>query len=447
MSLDIRDANGIFVPSAYDIAQTKSIALAEEEFHRQTGGGIFPGKTTPSPIVTVTCNAKSDPNRISAALDHLKSLGANAVIMRSTADVKFAIPKAIANKLLIYATDVPTASVTGSQGMLFHSMSNLTTTLGPAVSYYIGQMEVKRKAEGPLAGGPGANLKVAYLSTSFAPWKVMSDYVAKSAIFNGKLANVQPDDFLRIETADAQEDGVAIDFQRYAEKLVAFKPDIIVVIAGSQSLSEYIGRIEATWPNGVPRPHYIMGPEERDSNAMHAVVSGNEMLRKRMSGISPKTLQATDANLLAFRARYKARYLKETVDDGGGESAYEAYYALAYANIDAILNPTNVSQKITGDDLAASLKQLRSAENSVIIDIGPATITQGLERLRAREKVDLRGILSELEWDNQTLAPTIDAAQYCPIYVDGKFAFGQAFAWDYKKKATYAPFDPSGCNW
>lgn len=446
MSLDIKEADGTLVPSPYDIAQTKSIALAEEEFQSQTGGIVFPGKTERSPIVTVTCNAKSDPNRISAALDHLKSIGANSVIMRSTVDVKVAMTKAIANKQLIYATDVPAASITGSQGLLWHSMSDLTTTIGPAMSYYINQMETKRKAEGPLAGGAGANLKVAYLSTSFAPWKVMGDYVAKTATFNGKLANAQPNDFMRIETPDAQE-GATIDFQQYVQALVAFKPDVIVMITGFHSLTEYTGRIEAAWPNGVPKPQYIMGPDELDYDRMDTLVNGNEALRKRVSGVSGWTLEATDANLLEFRARYKARYLKETVDDGGGESGYEAYYALAYANIDAINNPTNVSKKITGEDLAVSLKALRSSPEATIVDFKPTSITQAIERLRTRQRIDLRGIYSELEWDDQTGAPTIDAAHYCPVYHDGNFDFGLAFIWNYKSKAVYAPFDPSGCDW
>ncbi|MFO0666911.1 MAG: hypothetical protein U0174_23370 [Polyangiaceae bacterium] len=444
LPMDQKQPDGTTAPDEFWTEMANATELFRREWQSTTNGILVGPRQDPQPVVTFTCNTKGDPAKALASVDFLASIGVPAVMVGQHIEAKVILSKLVQNNMFAFCSNCYGADFTAAEtkGLLYHDYPDEPSSIAPLAKIWVKEMETRRKAANQVANPP--NLRVAYMSTDTTILQLRAKGVIDAIEFNGKPARQQPNDFLQITTVKPG-DGI-INWDTEVAKLVPFKPDLIFLAFGDATATDIIPRIEATWPNGVPKPHYIVGATEYLPDLLGNLLIGKPDLMKRLVGIGTAAPASTDDNYFAYLDRSKAAFGKEPSADAN----YEMGYVLANAMVAAVNDPQTLFGKMTGKDIARNIGFVVDQQSTHVINTTPSQIKEGVNFLKVRPITSIKqlGIYSEFDFDPATGIQKFDASLWCPqMDENNKFVLSDVIYYQYKTKSLDKPFDPLDCKW
>lgn len=442
--LELKSGDGTFEPQLYDRDAVTSIKMAADEWIAETGGGIAMGGAAKlQPIVPIICNSRGEKTRVENSFAHLNQLGVKSVIMRTNPDVKAGFQAATTNGMLVYCSDCLTEAFEGdlTQNLFYNSGLSLVASFTTPMKLWLSSTEQRLRKAGPLTNG--SNLRVTHLGNATLGNKRFGDALEGAFEFNGKSTLQNGTDWLRIETPD-ESISTDIDFGKYADQIVAAKPDVIISILGLSFWTQYLPAIEAKWPAGVKKPVYIVGTDElANPPRMTSAIGSDEDLRKRVTGLMPAAPPETTSNVNQFIQAYKRQNNQETPRSIRG---YESFYAVAYANAAALTSPplnTNL-QDFGGKDIGKGFSVLREGTTQ---DFKASKIKFGMAELRAGRSLDLVGLASSLDWKPPSNTVLTDVIVACPTRSGENLVVSPSEVFSAASQSVTIEFNPTVCNW
>jgi len=383
-------------PLPYVDRVRRAADLAVKDFEAQHPGGVFmpDGKTRPFGIVHCDSNFHA-PGAQEAFTQLVDGVGASALIVGADADLAAIASQVTARQIAVACSDCVAPLPAGP--LAWRILPRLALE-APMAAWRVGQLESEIKA-GP---NPPAQLKVAvFMVEGRAPDDYYAALTAKLR-FNGKSVLENGANFLALQTDDPRVK--AIDHAAVASQLVAFEPDVIVVVMGDDFSSFYLDLIESKWPAGKRRPSYIL-TELNYGASMFLSSLDDPARRKRVSGTRPAVSPAFDANIESFSTRYLPANNFQQPD--GNYTGFESFYALALAVLAA-----RTQLLLDGPHISAGFERLRGG--TTLIDFRPDRL--GLARnllANPNERIEVRGLWSELDWNASTRDFDNDVGMYC----------------------------------
>jgi ABC-type branched-subunit amino acid transport system substrate-binding protein len=180
------------------------------------------------------------------------------------------------------------------------------------------------------------------------------------------------------------------DQQTLVNEYLAFLPDIIVLAGTAEAISQVMVPLEAAWPAGAPRPHYVSIDSVKVPELITAA-TGNDDLRQRVrgTGITPSPASAGVYN--AFKLDYQVAYPGSSIISGMGP-AYDATYAIAFALA------SKKHEAVSGHAIKDGLRKL--AGGDMMIELGPTRVLSAFQKLADGEAIDARGTFTSLSWSD-----------------------------------------------
>jgi ABC-type branched-subunit amino acid transport system substrate-binding protein len=256
---------------------------------------------------------------------------------------------------------------------------------------------------------------------------------------------------MALARGEAREDSYPPDSTDHSAQVAAylsFRPDIIVVVGAAEAVKYFILPLEAQWPIGQPRPHYIAIDSTKTPDLI-AAVTGNDSLRQRLRGTglssTAETSPVLSAFQLAFGQRWKdARGNPAPATTSGMGSAYDAVYTIALA----LVGKTNADAA----SLVSGMTSLSNNPEPCAYDsagvIAPCfavtdhsrTLYNNMGALLQNKKVTEIGTSGRLEWDSEGAKSSGVIEMWC-IGTDPspKFDTAQMF-YDVKTQAITGTF-------
>lgn len=444
LPMNQKQPDGTTAPDAFWTEMANATELFRREWQSTTNGIPVGAQQARQPIVTFTCNTFGDPNRALLAVDFLAGIGVPAVMLGQHVEAKVVLPKLVQNNMFAFCSNCYGADFTAAEtkGLLYHDYPDEPSAISPLAKIWMKDLEARRKAANQVANPP--NLRVAYMSTETTILQLRAKGVIDALEFNGKPARQQPNDFLQVTTVKPG-DGI-INWDAEVAKLTAFRPDVIWLAFGDATATDIIPRIEATFPVGAPKPHYVIGATEYLPDLLGDLLIGKPDLMKRIIGIGSIAPASTDENYFAYLDRSKAAFGKEPQADAN----YEMGYVIANAMVAAVNDPLTIFGKMNGKDIARNIGFVVDQQSTHVINTTPSEITKGVDFLKVRPITSIKqlGIYSEFAFDPATGVQKFDASLWCPtIDGDGKFGLTDVVYYQYKTQSLDKQFDPADCNW
>jgi hypothetical protein len=193
------------------------------------------------------------------------------------------------------------------------------------------------------------------------------------------------------------------------DKIMEFKPHIIVSTGGDEFVREIMSNVEAAWPYLVgseqPPPFYVLSPFHVTSYSRYPEEFAMPGLLERIAGIN--IAAAEDTTLYdQYLRRLLAANVGATYPLDGAENFYDAVYFLLFAAA-AAGNP----QVLSGTTVAQGMTRLLEGPR---YDVDPAQIPQILGYLKAPgNRLSLYGTLGPPDFDPQTGARAGLGSVYC----------------------------------
>lgn len=187
-------------------------------------------------------------------------------------------------------------------------------------------------------------------------------------------------------------------------------PDVIVLVGGTQAVSNVLGGIEANWPAGPHLPLYALSSGLQTAELL-TLVGSNTSLRTRILGTAPGSNPATYPDLSAFLVRYRATFTDGTIPETFGVAqAYDAFYTIAYAA--SITTET----QLVGTNVTDALQQMLRPVSGVApmtYDVGPGELSTVLAALQTGSPIALNGASAPLAFDITTGDMVSDVQVWC----------------------------------
>ena len=368
------------VNQASGVARTNSAELAASEIEENIVG--LPGGTggKPRPLVFVACDDSSDNTIATRAAQHLKDVGAPALIGPGGSGL---VTAAAQNATIPGGMFLITPSATSTSLSAFN---NLVWRTAPsdvlqavALRDQINALETKFKVDNPAV--TKVKLTIVYQNNTYGSG--LLDAMTKTLLLNGKpFGDPSNVGFATPITYDA----TTLDPTAAAGQVTTDKPHLIVLVGTSEIITKFLVPVEANWPaSGTPRPLYLLADAARKQEALDAA-KASDPLRVRIRGTVPGT---SNALFSAFNVRYQGKY-SATASTFGMAGAYDSVYLLLYgmASIGA--------QPITGASLATSMAKMMGGTK---IDVGPDGLKTAMPALGSGNAIDITGASGPLDFD------------------------------------------------
>lgn len=377
----VKQVNGQLAPIAYADRIQRAIDLGLGELESALPGGIaIPGDASRK-LAVIYCDSYFDPARAQDAMAHLTDVAsAQAIIVGGDLDLAAIRDQALAKKTAVVCSDCVAPFPPGP--LAWRIVPPLAQEAAIA-AWRIAQLEAAIKAAAP---NP-SSIRVAVLTTPDPGPKAFVSALAAKLTFNGTDVEGNGGAFTVRTTEDPTKE--AVQFVASADALATFAPDVLVVAMGAEFSVNYLQLLEAKWPTTKPKPHYVMTALDYELAPFVGPIGQDDDLRKRISGTRPAFDAVLETNVAAYTQRYKLAYNFKGPD--GNFSGYDAFYALAYAIVAASKEPF-----IDGPHVSVGFERLRSGE---AIDVGPDQLGLGLALLGSSSSINLRGLVSGLDWD------------------------------------------------
>lgn len=193
---------------------------------------------------------------------------------------------------------------------------------------------------------------------------------------------------------------VAPDLAPVRREILHLSPHIVIDLLGAQGFSEELyPRVEREWPAEGQRPYYLTLGLGHEASKF---VAGQPDARTRLfSPESPAKIPANVKLAIRYNEAYGTTLTPETIFS----PPYDAFYVIAYA-IAALGD-----RPVTGLEMARALARLLPP--GVPVEVGPASIFDGLKALRDGKNIDLEGATTTLDFDLETGDSPVDLVFQC----------------------------------
>jgi hypothetical protein len=387
----------------------QAVNLGLDEWNENQTNGL---PLSNRPLAAVHCNSNADPDQAHSVMQHLVgAVQAPVVLVAGDRDLLELTPDAVAAETALICIDCGTSPAADSdEAGLVWRMTPPLITEAPLLVWRAQQLASQLRQQRELE--PEAKLRVAFLYGDYPGLDDLAAAVRQSLDVNGQVVGLDPDDYLEVKTPDARYENV--DQQKFADQLIEFSPDILLVSHGPDFTTFYLHMLEDGWPADVPKPYYVTTSSQMELESLKPYVVDNEDLRTRISGTRLASDPGLRENLAGFTSRYRAVYNGAWPD--GGEVGYEAFYATAYALVLA----DHRRQLGSGPEIARGFEMLAAGSQ---VNIGPEPIARATGFLQASTSIDLVGLSSELDWDANDRKVRGDVGLWCLARsADGKIS-------------------------
>jgi len=364
--------------AATNIQRQQSAQLAVTQINDV--GGMPLGGATPKRLVLVSCDESTD---LARAGDHLvNDLKVPAIVGPNTSQDTLDLSTAVSvpGGTVVMS---PTA-VASSVGSLIDN--DLTWLMVPTdvqrAPLMIAQINDLEKELTAARGTATTKLGIVYRDDALG---IGTRTSLNDLVLNGKHLSdpVNLGTNVHINAYDfgaADQDGIVQEY-------VKFLPDIIVLAGTAEAISRVMVPLEAAWPAGAPRPHYVLIDSVKVPELITAAADNDLRARVRGTGVTPAPTSMGVYD--AFKVDYQVAYPGSSIISGMGP-AYDATYAIAFALVaESAMEPTGAAVK-------AGLRRIGEGETK--IDIGATRVLSAFQKLANGETINARGTFSALTW-------------------------------------------------
>jgi len=398
--------------------------LAFTEFFDKAGAR-FPGNRG---AALIACS-EHFPRRVSA---HLANIGVKALIgpsseERQRAVVETLLPARVPS-FSPWINGNPSAVIPESSGFAWLASFQRSDVVAP-VNALLAEQEVKLKGAAGLA-----NVRVAVVinsptTSTFNAFAEYGDLMDQRLIFNGKSAVENERDaacgncYKRFGTSQAE---LAV-VEKRADDIIAFKPHFILPYADIDWGAQLLPKLEekyALQPVDVPRPIYIHPFLQIEDAGYKSLLVANADTRKRITGIRP----VRDNSFEVFQNKFREAFRPPTAPEKlgpepnpGAGRAFETALLLLFSTYAAL----GENQAATPEDVVAALKLVTDATAPTKITLND--IPAGVQRLNAKERINLEGLFTFFDFDVATQSSRATWTTWCVgdkgQYVSGSRVF------------------------
>jgi ABC-type branched-subunit amino acid transport system substrate-binding protein len=214
------------------------------------------------------------------------------------------------------------------------------------------------------------------------------------------------------------------DLQAAVASLTSFGPTLVLLAGTAETITGVMTPYEAV---ANVKPTYLIPDGPRKPELITALM-GNDALRKRIRGTVPGVVTPLADNF--FFDRYKIAFPENNPTlSYGMAGSYDAIYLFAYAL-------ASIQGEPTGVKFAAGLAKTAGA--SPRIDVGPASISQGIQTMTNGRTINFNGASGPLDFDPLIGEAPSDYTIFCvrfddmgiPYYFDST---GQTYSAEQKR--------------
>lgn len=388
-----------------NLPRQQSAMLAVKQLN--AAGGIPGPDMTPRKLVLVSCD---EAGNLDGSVNHLiHELKVPAIVGPNVSQdvIEISTGQSVpAGTVLISPTAV-------ASSIRHLNDNNLTWTMVPSDEQRAPLMKHQISAlEKQLRGTSGRAMKLAIVHRNDA-LGTGSAGALNDLVFNGPTVAQAVAEGLNTVVVDAY-DPQATEQRAIVDKLLAFKPDIIVMAGLAEVITRVMVPLETDW-QGDARPYYVLIDSLKIPEVLTAA-TGNDSLRRRLrgTGIVPTALSAPVYE--AFRVAYQAEYPGSPAAGSGLGPAYDATYGIAYA-----LTLTR-DRPATGATVAEGLRLLSQGGDRV--EVKGTKILEALQHLSTGEPIEAIGTFASLQWDDRGAPTGSQLEMWCVASGDPKPVFG-----------------------
>jgi ABC-type branched-subunit amino acid transport system substrate-binding protein len=383
---------------AYFARLIDAMNLGVEEWQAELPRGLSFSK---QPIALVHCDSAGDQRQAQQVMNQLVNVvKAPLVFALIDADLAAVTEGALASDTAVLCVGCQSRAKDSSfaQGLLWRGQPALEQQAA-LMAWRVSDLEQRLRRERPLAND--ASVRVAQFTQDSPSIVAFAERTRSSLAFNaGKSAQQNGADFVEIQTPEPAT--APVNQLQIAARIAAFQPDIIVVGVDSDFTTYYLQMIEDAWPEGSPRPSYILTSLNQELGLLAPIVGSNDDLRRRISGTGLYLDDDVRSNFRGFAERFRQKYGREPENTQMG---YDAFYAAAYALV--------VADRDRGFGGSAVVRGFGSLAAGPAIGVGPDDTRTGVTYLLAERSIDLVGTATRLDWDLTSGELTDDMGLWC----------------------------------
>jgi hypothetical protein len=384
--------------------------LAFTEFFEKSGVTLPGGRKA----ALVACT-EHFPRRASA---HLANIGVKAIIGPADEGRQKAVIETLLQvkvpSFSPWMNGNPSAVIPESGAVTFFPAFQRPEVVAP-VNALLAEIEPRLKAERGTA-----NLRVAVIvnktaTSAYDTYAEYGDLMDQRLIFNGKSAVENERDascgncYKRFATSQATLDIVG----ERAKAIIDFKPDVIIPFADIDWGAQLLPKLEldyAALPGNVNRPVYLHPFLQIEDQGYKSLKVSDASLRRRITGIRPLRDNSFEVFANKFKEFTRPKSAPEKVGpepNPGAGRAFETTFLLLFASYAALVDDPKAGPQA----VVAALPKVtqRGAPTKVTLN----DIALGIQRLNAKEAIDLEGLFTFFDFNEKTHAANAIWTTWC----------------------------------
>ncbi|MBK7580565.1 MAG: ABC transporter substrate-binding protein [Myxococcales bacterium] len=383
----------------------KGVKLALNEFEQSAVGLPVKNSTERRRVAVIACD---DANDQEAAASHLAKTVRAPIIFGPafssvTLDIATKVTIPAGSLLFSFSATSPAITDLNDKGLVWRTCPSDALQAIPMAAL-VTDLESEIRIEQSIPAGTPIRVAMTVLGDAYGTG--LANAASALIKFNGKAANDNGDNFLRI---DYKPD--ATDFSAELQAVTSMNPHIVLLVGTTETVTELFGVLKDDG-NALKR-YYAISDGGKIQQLLDSV-SSNATLRQRVFGTAPGR---TTAQYQAFKSRFKAFYANEDPLTYA-EHAYDAAYLAAYALV--------ATSDVPATGAAANLGLARTV-GGVAIPAGPNQLNTAFSALLNQDgAIDYDGVSGPPDFDvNKGEAPA-DVDVWC-INAANKFASSGQF--------------------
>lgn len=401
--------------------QIEGAYLALQEWMR-SGGGLTMGHKK-RPVGFINCDNNVNPI---LALDHLtQDVRVKAIIGPSNSGV--------------FGTNGPThiqsrkvVAMTGAGGgadlSVLENSDGFLWRTQPADADYLSAMpafvaEFEKQIRTKLGMGSGDKIRIIVANTSDRLGTSGGEQLTKELVFNGQSALAQLDvSYKNINYGNTTTDADTVQKQAAAAQAILDMKPHLVYYAGRAESFNIMKLVELGWTDATFRPMHVLATTQFNSSSSNFVngftdpnrpntAAVRDDLRQRIVGPTPTSTNPVQAQLYKSRhiAEFVGSYVHQSLPNAPkavGPTLFSmAYYDAVYTIFSALI--ATQKEDPTGEEIRDAIAKTQPAAGLAPLDIQPDAIGSLTKTLSGGGRVDLNGILSDLNFKRNSVSTNV----------------------------------------
>jgi hypothetical protein len=404
---------GLFAPQLRSVEPSPAeLAYAHAIDELNDAGGLpVPGGRGAMPVVGILCDAAA--TAVGGAMTHLeRRLGARAVLASLEPDaLRMALSGRDPGVFFLSPFWDPGPTVERSDALWY--LLGEQTSVAPAYTPLLRRVQALIARE---LGIAAAEQRVALLYSNAAG----SDLDQRLRLAVEQELGFAGEAGIALERAGRLERfalGGAEELAPLARSVAEYRPNLLLLFASGDFAGEIplersaiVPEIESAWPEGQPRPHYVLAPGNFEDDAITALGFEAE-LRVRVLGVNVhRPLEPALAQALA--EAYDDQFTETRF--AAAPNLYDGVYLLAYAEAARRwLAPANAG----AGSMLEGFRAVTDVSSGRHVSVGPGQegIELGFELLRRAQSFAVHGVTGAPDFDPQTHSRPSGATTYCLV--------------------------------